>query len=256
VNITDETLMAFADGELEPTLRAAVEAAIGRDPSVAVRVAEFRLQREKLQQAYSSVLAERVPERLLAAVEAHAAPEPSGTVVHLEPLRAAAAARPPRKWSWPEWSAIAASVLLGILVSRFGSIGRNGESIDAGPDGLVARQSLANALSTELASNQPTGGPVHVGLTFADKSGALCRTFITHGQRDLSGFACFRDERWHVGMIIEAGPGAATAGSGGNLRTAASALPPALLRAIEDRMLGDPLDADQERAARARDWRR
>jgi hypothetical protein len=133
---------------------------------------------------------------------------------------------------------------------------RNGESIDAGPDGLVARQSLANALSTELASNQPTGGPVHVGLTFADKGGALCRTFNTHGQRDLSGFACFRDGQWHVGMIIEAGLGATTAGSGGNLRTAASALPPALLRAIEDRMLGDPLDADQERAARARGWRR
>jgi hypothetical protein len=256
MNITDETLMAFADGELEPTLRAAVEAAIGRDPSVAARVAEFRLQRERLQQAYSSVLEEPVPERLLAAVGEHAAPRPAGTVVHLEALRAASILRPQRKWSWPEWSAIAASVLLGILVSRVGLIGRNGESIGAGPDGLVARQSLAHALSTELASNQPSGGPVQVGLSFADKSGALCRTFNTREQRDMSGFACFRDGQWHVGMIIEAGPGATTSGSGGNLRTAASALPPALLRAIEDRMLGDPLDADQERAARARDWRR
>jgi hypothetical protein len=256
MNITDETLMAYADGELEPARRAEVEAAIGRDASIAARVGEFRRQRERLQQAYSSVLEEPVPERLLAAVEARAAARPSGTVVRLEPLRTAAAARSQRKWSWPEWSAIAASVLLGVLVSQLGSIGRNGESIDAGPDGLVARRSLAEALSTALAGNQSSGGLVQVGLSFGDKSGALCRTFNTHGRRDLSGFACFRDGLWRVGMIIEAAPGATAAAADGNLRTAASALPPALLRAIEDRMLGDPLDADQERAARARGWRR
>jgi negative regulator of sigma E activity len=256
MNIPDETLMAYADGELEPTLRAAVEAAIGRDPSVAARIAEFRLQRERLQQAYSSVLEEPVPERLLAAVEPRAAVPPAGVVVRLEPRRTAATSRPSRQWSWLEWSAIAASVLLGVLVSRLGSIGGNGESIDAGPDGLVARRSLAEALSTTLASNQPVGGPVQVGLTFGDKSGALCRTFKTHGQRELSGFACFRDAEWHVGMIIEAGPGGSAPESGGNLRTAASAIPPALLLAIEDQRVGDPLDADQERAARARGWRR
>jgi anti-sigma factor RsiW len=72
---SDETLMAFADGELDATTRAAVDAAMREDPEVAKRVAQHRALRAKLQLAYASELDEAPPERLLAAARAAATPK-------------------------------------------------------------------------------------------------------------------------------------------------------------------------------------
>ena len=58
---------AYADGELDPAARAAVESAMREDPQIEKRVAEHRLLRQRINAAYSAELSEGVPERLLTA---------------------------------------------------------------------------------------------------------------------------------------------------------------------------------------------
>ena len=70
MSIADETLMAYSDGELDASARAAVEAAMRTDPEIARRVAQYREQRETLRAAYAPELAEPVPDRLLAVLRA------------------------------------------------------------------------------------------------------------------------------------------------------------------------------------------
>ena len=63
MSFSDETLMAYVDGELDMT-RAAVAQAVTTDPEVARRVAQQRLLRASLQAAFAGVLEEAVPEYL------------------------------------------------------------------------------------------------------------------------------------------------------------------------------------------------
>src|SRR6202166_4682655 len=88
MTISDETLMAYADGELDAAARAAVESAMREDPRIEKRVAAHRTLRRKVQAAYSAELSEGIPERLLSA--ARGAPSTQGSkVVNLQAARAA-----------------------------------------------------------------------------------------------------------------------------------------------------------------------
>ena len=90
MTISDETLMAFADGELDEAARAAVEAAMREDPEVSKRIARHRALRARLQAGFAAELSEPVPERLTAVLRG----VPSATasnVVDLQNARAAMA---------------------------------------------------------------------------------------------------------------------------------------------------------------------
>ena len=67
MTISDEILMAYADGELDAAAREAVESAMREDPQIEKRVAAHRALRRRVQAAYSGELSEGVPERLLRA---------------------------------------------------------------------------------------------------------------------------------------------------------------------------------------------
>src|SRR5512141_409211 len=110
MKFSDETLMAYADGELDAATRAAIEQEIAADPDIARRVAQHQLLAKKIGAAFEPVLREAVPDRLNEAVAAC-----TGSVIDLAQRRAA---KPARTWSWPQWSAIAASVAVGILAGR------------------------------------------------------------------------------------------------------------------------------------------
>ena len=125
MTISDELLMAYVDGELDTQARSEVERAIESDPEVARRVSRQRALRDRLRAAFDGVLSEPVPDRLVTA--ARGAPATSARegnqeagVTDLAQTRAdrAAAQRARRRWSWPEWSAIAASVVLGAVIGH------------------------------------------------------------------------------------------------------------------------------------------
>lgn len=263
MSFSDETLMAYADGELAEPEFSEVERAVRSDPAVAARVAQHQALRADVFAAFAPVADEPVPPRLVAA----ALP---GKVADLGAVRAARAggthhAAPSashadahgarRRWSWLEWGGVAASLAVGVLVGSvvLGSGGKAGDGAGgagvavAGADGaLVARGPLADALSRQLAADR--GGAVDIGVSFAAKDGALCRSFT---MSQTAGLACRSGDQWRLVMMTEADKGGS-----GEYRQAGSAMPSAVLEAIDARIAGATLDAQGEQAARQRGWRR
>jgi hypothetical protein len=246
MRFSDETLMAYADGELPEPVRSQLERALGDDPALAARVAQHRALREDVFAAFAPIADEPVPAALLAAAM-------PGKVGDLDAARAARAARGavPRRWSWPEWGAIAASLVVGVLAGSMVIGGRDTQlAVASGADGvLVARGPLDEALSRQLASAGPAGSTgVRIGATFAARDGALCRSFTAGAA---AGLACRSGDHWQLAVMAEADKGAP-----GDYRQAGSAMPAAVLDAIDARIAGATFDADAERTARQRGWGR
>ncbi|TIN33665.1 MAG: anti-sigma factor, partial [Mesorhizobium sp.] len=66
---SDEILMRFADGELDPDMVARIEQAMETDDRLVARIAVFIETRAQAQAALKQLLDEPVPEKLVAAVE-------------------------------------------------------------------------------------------------------------------------------------------------------------------------------------------
>jgi hypothetical protein len=247
MQFSDETLMAYADGEVDAETRRQIEAAMASDPTIAERVAKHHALRSDLGAAFGGVLDEPVPSRLLDAANSSPAGSRSATVTDLGAARAAKEdGKSPKTWSWPQWAAIAASLLIGVIAGR-SELDRDDPGMFASSsDGIVASGELSAALSDQLSGAAPNER-VSIGLSFRSKGGNYCRSFKAGVA---AGFACREDEQWRVRALSE--PGANT--TGGEYRMAGSELPPAVVTAIDDVMEGDALDRKQELEARERGW--
>jgi len=258
MTISDETLMAFADGELDDAARAAVELALRTDPQLAKRVAEHRALRQRIQAAYSAELSEPVPERLLSAAKRRA--DASGTnVVNLQDARDAMArdaiardtarARPLRTW-WGPAGSIAASLIIGLGLG-YGRWHQSAPLTRNAGGALVASGQLAQGLSQQLAADGSAAAAVQIGISFLARSGDYCRTFVLSGAISPAGVACHHGQEWQILTLSQsAAGGSATAG----YRTAASEMSPAILQAVQELISGEPLDATAEAAARSKGW--
>jgi hypothetical protein len=232
MKFSQETLMAYADGELDAETRRAVETEMAIDPQIAQEIERHRALRAEVGGAFAGVLDERVPDRLLRAATKAGAPQR-------------------RQWGWPEWTSIAASLLIGVLAGRALLPQPGGESglVAAATDGrIVASGALAQALSEQLSSDD--GSSIDIGLTFRAKSGEYCRTFGARSAAPVVGFACRDEQVWRVDMLSAA----PRSESGGHYRMASTQLPAAVVQAIAERMQGEALDADDEVMARRRQW--
>lgn len=250
--ISDEQLMAYADGELDGaefvTQRALLEAALQADPALARRLAQHRQLREQLGTLHAAVLDEPVPERLLAAARAL----PRATVTDLNAVRAAKAAAHRPKRRVPIWSALAASVLVAAGVGYLAFSQRTGSPLGLKNGELVARAALDQALNQQLAGSVPTGALAQMGVSFRAKSGAYCRTFVLNQAHPVAGLACHQDQDWHIKALA---PTTNAPGNAVGYRLAASDLPPTVRTQVEDLIEGDPLDAAGEAHARQSHWR-
>jgi len=226
MSITDEMLAAYVDGELSESERLTVDSAVAGDPALQARLEKHRRLRARMGGAFAGVLEEPVPQQLLEAAR------PSNVV--------SLAGR--RRPSPLPWMAMAASLAVGVIAGS--SIPRFQQPM-IGSD-LMAHGQLATALEKQLASNPGKDDAVRVGLTFRSADG-YCRTF---SEKALAGLACREDSGWKVRMAV-----AQKAGPAGDYRTAASETPPQVLEAAQDLMVGEPLDAKAEAAARAKGWR-
>jgi hypothetical protein len=238
MKIAEETLMAYVDGELDAASAARVEAALVDDPELAAAIARERALRQRLRTAFDPIVEEPVPERLIAAARGETT-RPQTMASHSSR----------RRGTWHYWGAMAASVLIGVLFGK-ALPDRDSSLWRSGADGvLLASGELAQALDTQLAS-APSAGVAAVGLSFKADSGEYCRTFTTTQPSTLAGLACRSPQGWYVPTLMET-----QASSGGEMRTASSALPSALLEQVDARMQGEPLNAEGERAARDAGWR-
>lgn len=228
--VSDEKLMAFADGELSAEERAAIEAALAKDEALRIKLAAHRAMRARLSAAFDGALDEPLPARL----RAGAAPRESN-VVDISSRRS-------RAWTAREWSAMAASLVVGTLVG-IGVMNAREPLMGPSENGLVAQGALALALNTQLAADE--AGAVRIGLSFAREGGGYCRTFDLR-QASSSGLACRDGGAWRIEMTV------ATA-QDQEVRMAGA--PAALLEAVEAIIDGAPLDHAAEREVQARGWR-
>jgi anti-sigma factor RsiW len=247
MSFSDETLMAYADGELAPALAAEVEQAMRTDPAVEAAVRRHRLLRADVFAAFAGVLDEPVPERLQPAASAPVADAGGATVHSLAERRAArqAAVRPAP--AWPRWGALAASLAVGVLAGALGWQALDGrQGPFARQDGaLVAQGELADALSRRLAAEPAGSDAMRLGVSFQARDGAYCRSFMLGAT---AGLACRENGQWRIPLLAEGEK------EGGAYRQAGSAMPAAVLDAIDGRIAGSTLDAAAERAARDRGW--
>lgn len=241
MNIPNETLMAYVDGELEPSARADVEEAMGNDPDIERRVAQLRNQRTRIQSAYAAELAEPVPERLLAALRQSSRTAESKVV-----------RRQPNRSRWRYVASMAASVLVVVGAGYFAWHRSQSVMIKEVGGSLLASGSLANGLSDQLAGESATASTVDIGLSFLAKSGDYCRTFSISGRGAGSGLACRHANQWVIRALAQPTTGL---GSDSQYRTAGSSLSPAILAAVQEQIAGDPLDRAAEIAARRQGWR-
>jgi hypothetical protein len=254
---SDETLMAYVDGELDAEARTAVDAAVATNREVAQRVARQQALRLSLQRTFDAVLTEPVPQHLLNAARSAPAGVSEANVSDLASARAARArshrSASPSRVSWSQWGTIAASLLAGLIIGQFFL-----NTSDVGPfitrgGQLLARGALARALSTQLASDQSPSAAVQIGVSFRARGGTYCRTFAVsdaHSQdRALTGLACHERDTWQIEVLT---PGESR--TPGAYRMAGSQAPKAVLQALEDRIAGEPLDARGEAAARQHGW--
>lgn len=241
MKFSDETLIAYVDGELDAATRAEFDAALAADAELAQRLKRHVALATHIHEAFDAVLDEPVPQHLL---DAAGGRQPTADVINLAQRRDAKQARG-RRWSWPQWGAIAAGIVAGVAVGRYGAIESPQFVMDNGH--VVARGALAHALSTQLASTQSADAAIKIGISFKAHSGEYCRTFIV--AKGAAGMACKDRNDWRVQVLAQ--PEAAGDGA---YRMAASALPETLTRAVDAVIDGMPFDAEQEAAARRKAW--
>ena len=237
MDLNDELLCAYLDGELADAERAAFETALAADAGARLRLARLREADAQLKAAYPLIpTADNDP--LAAAILAHKPGEPFRM-----PARAEVHVLRPQPARWfqrPVWrGALAASfaaAIVGLVV------------VNRGADGLPDAALVAALDSTPSGAMARDGSSVtRMVLSFRADDGRWCRVFEQNdGARE--GLACHGDDGWQV-LALEAGTGG---GSVDEMRPAGSNV---AIDQLMDRLGGsDALDAEQERALITGRW--
>jgi hypothetical protein len=234
---SDEKFFAWLDGELAPAEAAEMEAKVEADPRLSRLAEEHRAFAARLKTTFDSVADAPVPESLIQSLRKREA--------DVADFSAARDRRRAPRWApIPQWAAMAATLVLGLLI---GTMARLPDPTPLAVEGtaIYASASLDNALDTGLAS-APDNGDVRLGLTFRDHAGSICRSFAA---LQASGLACRDGDRWQVRGLFAAPEGQAT-----DYRMA-TGIDPNLAALIDSTMASEPFDAAQEQAARDTGWR-
>lgn len=235
--VNDETFFAWLDGELDADEAARVEAEVAANPRLSAMAAEHRAMQSNLKGAFDAVIEAPIPERLAADVGAQPQPE---VIDFAKAKKRRERALPPVA----QWSAMAATLAIGVLIGTLAPQARQVSPIKVQGGKIYAASALNEALTDQLAS--APGGDVRIGVTFRDQAGAVCRSFSDPSS---SGLACREGNGWRVRGLF-----AAPEGQSGNYRMAAG-MDASLAALVDSSMAGEPFDAAQEKAARDKGWR-
>ena len=275
--VTDEILMAYADGELSPGEAEALEELLNRDATLRMRLAPFVVTRREIANTFEPTLEEPVPEHLVAAVLR--APVPA---------RASKASTPARE-SWidrtlaaigatlfPHGASLATAASVAVLFTA-GALGgwlatRSAPPQEAGlisttGSGLIASGALAHALestpSGTASAVDMNGAAIVPIMSFhqADSDG-VCREYrvrnTAQGEPDYAGLACRADDgAWRVAVHVETPKVTTTRTETGatSYQTATGPNAPAVDAVADTLISGDALGRDEERALLENGWR-
>lgn len=253
MNISDELLAAYLDGELQGAERARIEQAILNDSRLAQRVAQYRKGKGRTRLRLQASLREPMPQRLFQSARATARPA-TAQVIDLARVRAERKRRTERhRFLQSHRLVIAASVLGGLLLGVLADRLVTGSALTAYQGGtLTAAGALSAALDQQLGNAAANGSRVRVGMTFRSRNGNYCRTFSVD-EPALSGLACHEQSHWHILTLVDT-----PAMSAPLERTVALSTPPTLsplvLQTVRSRISGAPLDAQDLLRARNANW--
>lgn len=265
--VTDETLMQYADHTLGAAERARVSQILERDPDARARLAAFMETGRGLAEPYNHIMNAPIPRHLVDVVLGDARP-----ALRARPVRPAAEETIAQRLVRALFGAgemrlapaFAAALLMaggavGWLVheqaSQRASTGDGVLQLAGGR--MLAQGALKTALETAKSgvSVQGSGNDVTlVRLTFKSRSEAFCRQyeFQAAGDTRFTGIGCrSSDGNWQIQFHA---PSSAGASAGQKVVPVADAK--AVVAGLIDTMSeGDPLERDQEADAIARGWR-
>lgn len=254
IQIPDDLLVAYIDGELDDAARAQIERALSSDSRLAQRVARERWMRARQGSGQQLGSTQRVVPLTPRAPGRTAVPTPA-QVIDLARVRAQRSRRQdrngvllPRRAIAALGGALAAGALIGFLLTRFMG-GTHPAEFRSGF--LQASGELARALSDQLSARSTAGAQVRVGASFRAREGGFCRTFQLELKSSMSGLACREQDHWRIVALLS--PETAQAPSALSRLPAAS--PSVLQEAISERTSGSALDADAEHRALEAGWR-
>ncbi|WP_439615720.1 anti-sigma factor family protein [Shinella sp.] len=237
----DETLMAFADGELDEARSLALEEALAIDEALAERLAVFLDSRRLVGDALKPLIDEPVPEALLASVrkmaeKAQRKGAPQDNVVSFRPKQQQPVMQPTaRGWLMPVAASLVA-VVTGVIGFTLGRM--DPSKMDAGAE-------IAAALDREVSGQDVTlsGAVLHVVASFRDERGELCREYELKQQASSTlTVACRQDGAWATRLALT------TPHAEGYVPASSQETIDAYLTSIQ---AGAPLSAEEERKALA-----
>jgi len=261
----DELLSAWLDGELPPDREAELERRLAAEPALALRLEQLSSANAALRDAFAPAADEPMPRAVLDMIESHANPTPDadrgksghGTVVDLGARRRS---REPDVFPWPLALAASVTLAIGVALGFFLAPQRGGpEAGLLASTGSVARGSALHDTLETAASG--TAREIAAGLTvapvlsFESRDGGYCRELAISGA-DGSGaaLACRHDDGWQVEALSFASVATRTGGQpGGEFRPAARGNS-AIDAAMDERIVGDALDAAAEAALIRNSW--
>ena len=210
--LSDEILMAFADGELDEPIAAAVAKAMAEDPGTARRIVDFQKSRRLMRSAFSEALMPEVPPALQAAVsaqiEAYEAKE--RRAAHEVPRRVRKRSFGLNRVScpWP-WQPPSPSSHAGIGYWAGGQGNQRTDDLMARLEDPATHRELSRMASGDEV-DLPFGR-LRVISSYRLGNGALCREFrLTLATEVAEAVACRRNG-WNVTFAL-AGDAAADAG--------------------------------------------
>jgi hypothetical protein len=203
LHLSDEILMAFADGELEEPTAAAVAKAMAEDSIVAKRIVEFQQSRRLTRSVLSAALTPDVPPELRAAVSAQIkAHETAGRTKSGRDF----------KLPWAGWirqrspilhMALAASIAaVALALGYFAGWHSRSET-----SGLIARLEspvVQRELDT-IASGKDVKlpfGQLRVISTYRLANGSLCREFRLHSADETAEAVACRNGEWKATLAL------------------------------------------------------
>ncbi|WP_119271683.1 anti-sigma factor family protein [Taklimakanibacter deserti] len=211
---TDEELMAYADGELDPARRARLEALLPKRPDLAGRIDMFARARSAAAESVRTHLDEPVPAKLKASVEAMirqaSQPDSADAVVPL---------RPRKRTPFAAWAAPIAACLLALVAGAIGywlatqGTVSSGDYQIAGIADPELDQVLSKLPSGEKSRLAGSGAEISMIASFLRGDQMLCREFgIAHAAMgDHLAIACRSAGKWSIDLALRTAGGAANA---------------------------------------------
>lgn len=206
----DETLMAYADGELDAATTARIDALLAADDSLKARIAMFARTRRAASEALGPIATEQVPEALARAVKAmvdrDAQSRASNVLAFKQPQKKQGRLN---RASW--LLAAAATVLLfvagsgGYLIGSIGMLPARDDDFAAIRDPAIIR-ALSEVPSGKPVELAATGRKLESILSFKLEDGTFCREFRVQ-EPDAKGvvsIACLEQNRWQTHLLMAA----------------------------------------------------